>query len=48
MIWIKNLKKEPTKLKEALFQSVIKGIGNEFYQYLTEQVESLQNYEGIY
>ena len=33
--------KEPAKLEEALFRSVTKGIGAEFYQYLTEKVNEL-------
>lgn len=34
--------KEPHRLKDALFHSVLQGIGGEFYQFLTEKIEELK------
>ncbi|HMV43469.1 MAG TPA: class I SAM-dependent methyltransferase [Leptospiraceae bacterium] len=34
--------KEPNRLKEALFQSVLKGVGGEFYEFLTAKIEELK------
>jgi extracellular factor (EF) 3-hydroxypalmitic acid methyl ester biosynthesis protein len=33
---------EPEKLKEALFSSVLQGVGNEFYQFLDSRIEELK------
>jgi extracellular factor (EF) 3-hydroxypalmitic acid methyl ester biosynthesis protein len=39
----RKFEKEPHRLKDALFHSVLQGVGNEFYQFLNSKIDELKS-----